>query len=62
MTRPTIAPPKFQRGDVVTTGSTRWIIQTIDDATVTLTASNSPTGIVWTTNLKTLERSAKETS
>ncbi|WP_345750091.1 hypothetical protein [Microbacterium rhizophilus] len=41
-------------GDLVVLGSTRWVIRTLVGEQVELEATNTPTGIWWTTTLDKL--------
>ncbi|WP_309129461.1 hypothetical protein [Microbacterium sp.] len=59
--RPVIAL-RHEVGDVLTVGSTRWLIRSIHDDKVVLEASSAPAGIVWTTTLDNLPEPMKETT
>lgn len=49
-------------GDVITVGSTRWVIRTLLDQNATLEALNANSGIIWHTTLNNLPDPIKETT
>lgn len=58
----TVAPTRRHHvGDLLTLGSTRWLIRSIAGDQVVLEAANTAAGIIWTTTLDNLPDPRQET-